>query len=113
MSRSVSARTSSNRAPTDASSWPTRPTASSRVRRAGELQEFGEHAALGGLVLGDVVVQLLADGERPGQLRLGLVERLLEAGDRLLAVLRAGVGQVQLGGLDRLVEGQQLLAGPE
>jgi hypothetical protein len=83
------------------------------VGRAGQLQQLGEHPPLGGLVLRHVVVELLAQGERLGQLGLGLVQRLLETGQRLLAVLRAGVGEVQLGGLDRLVQGEQLLAGAE
>src|SRR6185312_9314534 len=69
-------------------------------------------ATAGRLVLGDLVVELLPDGERAGQLATGLLQRLLATGDGVGAEVRAGEVDVDLDGAHPLVEVEQRLAGP-
>ncbi len=80
------------------------------VGSLGEPKDLTEHLAGGGLVLGDVVVELLAQGEGPRQLVPRGRQGLVEPGHRLVAVLGAGVVEVELRGLHRLVQLEQCVA---
>jgi hypothetical protein len=83
-----------------------------RVGGRGQLQHLGQHPPLRRLVLRHLVVELLAQRERAGQLLPRLRQRLGEPGDGGLAVLQPGEVEVELRGRHRLVELEQRGAGP-
>ena len=80
------------------------------VRRAAHRDDLGQHAALRRLVLGDVVVELLAQREPAQHLPARRVERRGELRHRRVAEVRPRRGQLLLRAADGVVDVEQRLA---